>query len=147
MRKLSSLFLLLMSVSFTQAQDVIDGVYEKVTTIEKEIIPYDDIREADVFWSKRLWRIIDTREKMNLIFAYPQLPLAQIIHTAATNGDLTAYDNSILNADQFLAELPTEKVRMIGNSVDTTWQINAITLEDEQVIIENKLEWNCKIQN
>lgn len=142
MRKLSSLFLLLMSVSFTQAQDVIDGVYEKVTTIEKEIIPYDDIREADVFWSKRLWRIIDTREKMNLIFAYPQLPLAQIIHTAATNGDLTAYDNSILNADQFLAELPTEKVRMIGNSVDTTWQINAITLEDEQVIIENKLEWN-----
>ena len=113
-----------------------------MTTIEKEIIPYDDIREADVFWSKRLWRIIDTREKMNLIFAYPQLPLAQIIHTAATNGDLTAYDNSILNADQFLAELPTEKVRMIGNSVDTTWQINAITLEDEQVIIENKLEWN-----
>ncbi|MGB1017634.1 MAG: gliding motility protein GldN, partial [Chitinophagales bacterium] len=32
--------------------------------------------------------------------------------------------------------------RMIGNSVDTTWQINAITLEDEQVVIENKLSWD-----
>ena len=137
---LAALFVLVFG--FANAQEPIDGVYEKVTTVEKEIIPYDDIREADVFWSKRLWRIIDTREKMNLIFAYPQLPLAKIIHTAAMNGDLTVYDNTVLDADQFLEELPTDKARMIGNSVDTTWQINAITLEDEQVVIENKLSWD-----
>lgn len=127
------------------AQDVIDGVYEKVTTVEKEIIPYDDIREADVFWSKRVWRTIDTREKMNLIFAYPQLPLAQIIHTAAMNGDLTAYSNHTgITSGQFLEEdiLASDKVSGMGNSIDTTWQINAITLEDEQVIINNELEWD-----
>ena len=72
MKKLFIIPFLLVVVNFINAQDVIDGVYEKVTTVEKEIIPYDDIREADVFWSKRVWRIIDTREKMNLIFAYPQ---------------------------------------------------------------------------
>lgn len=142
MKNLLIIALLILTVNVLKAQEPIDGVYEKVTTIEKEIIPYDDIREADVFWSKRLWRIIDTREKMNLIFAYPQLPLAEIIHTATMNGDLTAYDNTILNSDQFLAELTADKVRLIGNSIDTSWQINAITLEDEQVIIENKLEWN-----
>ena len=142
MKKLFIIPILLLLVNFSNAQDVIDGVYEKVTTVEKEIIPYDDIREADVFWQKRIWRIIDTREKMNLIFAYPQLPLAEIIHTAAMNGDLTAYDNSVIDSDQFLEVLPVDKVGGIGNSVDTTWQINAITLEDEQVIIENELSWD-----
>jgi len=142
MKNVLTIALFSLSMVVANAQKPVDGVYEKVTTIEKEIIPYDDIREADVFWSKRVWRIIDSREKMNLIFAYPQLPLAEIIHTAVMNGDLTAYDNTILDADQFLEELPTDKARMIGNSIDTTWLINAITLEDEQVIIENKLEWN-----
>lgn len=136
------LFLVVISVS---AQDVIDGIYEKVTTIEKEIIPYDDIREADIFWSKRVWRTIDTREKMNLIFAYPQLPLSEIVHTAAVNGDLTAYTNHTgIASGQFLTEdiMATDKVGKIGNSIDTTWQINAITLEDEQVIVSNELEWD-----
>ncbi len=142
MKKLFIIPILLLLINVTNAQDVIDGVYEKVTTVEKEIIPYDDIREADVFWQKRIWRIIDTREKMNLIFAYPQLPLAEIIHTAAMNGDLTVYDNSVIDADQFLEVLPVDKVSGIGNSIDTTWQINAITLEDEQVVIENELSWD-----
>jgi len=142
MKKLFIIPFLLLVVNFVNAQDVIDGVYEKVTTVEKEIIPYDDIREADVFWSKRIWRVIDTREKMNLIFAYPQLPLAEIIHTAAMNGDLTAYDNSVIDGDQFLEVLPADKVSEIGNSIDTTWQINAVTLEDEQVVVKNELEWD-----
>mgnify|MGYP000560191806 CR=1 FL=1 len=137
---LAALFVLVFG--FANAQEPIDGVYEKVTTVEKEIIPYDDIREADVFWSKRLWRIIDTREKMNLIFAYPQLPLAEIIHTAAMNGDLTTYDNTVLNSDQFLEELTTERVRMIGNSIDTTWQINAITLTPHAITLKT---YNTKI--
>lgn len=141
MKNLFTIALLLLTYGIAKAQAPIDGVYEKVITVEKEILPYDKIREADVFWSKRLWRIIDTREKMNLIFAYPQLPLAEIIHTAAMNGDLTVYDNTVIDADQFLQELPTEKAKMIGNSIDTNWQINPITLEDEQVIIENKLQW------
>ena len=142
MKKIFIIPFLLVVVNFINAQDVIDGVYEKITTVEKEIIAYDDIREADVFWSKRLWRIIDTREKMNLIFGYPQLPLAEIVHTAAMNGDLTAYDNSVIDGDQFLEVLATDEVGKIGNSVDTTWQINAITLEDEEVIINNELEWD-----
>lgn len=142
MKKLFIIPVLLLATTFVNAQDVIDGVYEKVTTVEKEIIPYDDIREADVFWSKRVWRVIDTREKMNLIFAYPQLPLAEIIHTAAMNGDLTAYDNSVIDGDQFLEVLPANKVGEIGNSIDTVWIIDEVTLEDKQTVIENELEWS-----
>jgi gliding motility associated protien GldN len=125
----------------TYAQPL-DGIYEKVVTVEKEIIPYDHIREADVFWAKRIWRIIDVREKMNLPFSYPQMPLGRILHEAASSGDLTVYDNTVLNADQFKEVLSVEKVNSIGSSSDTTWQINPITLMEEQVIINNELTFD-----
>src|ERR1700735_5132574 len=83
------------------AQEPLDGAYVKTTTKEKEVVPYDYVREADVFWAKRIWRIIDVKEKMNLPFKYPQQPLAQIIHNAAKNGELTVYDPSVIDADQF----------------------------------------------
>lgn len=141
MKKLFSFLLLSATMlSFVNAQDIIDGVYEKVTTVEKEIIPYDDIREADVFWSKRVWRIIDVREKMNLIFSYPQQPLIDILHTAASNGDLSVYDMSVLDADQFKQKLDVDKVKMIGNSIDTISRINPITLQQEEVIQVNEFD-------
>jgi gliding motility associated protien GldN len=45
--------------------DVIDGVYIKEHIPTKRMIPYEFVREADVIWSKRVWRVIDMREKMN----------------------------------------------------------------------------------
>jgi len=29
----------------------------------KKLLPYEPLREADVFWKKRVWRVIDVREK------------------------------------------------------------------------------------
>jgi gliding motility associated protien GldN len=101
------------------AQEPLDGAYVKTTTKEKEAIPYDYVREADVFWAKRIWRIIDVREKMNLPFSYPQQPLADIIHTAAKNGELTVYDNSVVDPDQFKKVLSIDEVKKIGYSVDS----------------------------
>lgn len=129
--------------TFSKAQeDVIDGVYEqtKRLTENKGIIPYDNIREADVFWSKRIWRTIDVREKMNLIFAYPQLPLIEIIHNAASNGDLRVFDNSVVDSDQFKEVLPTDKAAGIGNRTDTTTVMNPITLLPEEKIVQEEFD-------
>jgi gliding motility associated protien GldN len=141
MKKLLIFASLIFAASFSNAQPL-DGIYEKVVTVEKEIIPYDHIREADVFWAKRIWRIIDVREKMNLIFSYPQMQLGRILHEAAASGDLTVYDNTVLNSDQFKQVLELEKVNSIGSSSDTVWQINPITLQEEQVIVANELTYD-----
>jgi gliding motility associated protien GldN len=124
------------------AQEPLDGAYVKTLTKEKEPITYDYIREADVFWAKRIWRTIDTREKMNLPFRYPQLPLIQIIHTAAKNGELTVYDNSVPDGDQFKAVLSVDDVKKMGTRTDTVMQVNPVTLEEEQVIQHNDLTWD-----
>ncbi|OJV27791.1 MAG: hypothetical protein BGO32_11090 [Bacteroidetes bacterium 37-13] len=123
-----------MGVTTAIAQEPLDGAYQKVLNKEREIVPYDYIREADVFWSKRIWRTIDTREKMNLAFRYPQMPLINIIHTAAKNGEITVYDPAVDNADQFKLVMPVGDVSKIGSSTDTSMVVDPITLEEKQVV-------------
>ncbi|MCO5268127.1 MAG: gliding motility protein GldN [Brumimicrobium sp.] len=50
---------------------VINGVYLKANIPTKRLIPYQSVREADVIWSKRIWRAIDLREKINRPLYYP----------------------------------------------------------------------------
>ena len=140
--------ILLFSQSNLFAQDVLDGVYEKQLTKEKEYIPYDHIREADVFWSKRIFREIDVNEKMNLPFKYPRQPLIAIIHTAAMQGELTVYDPDIVEEGlerkegyDFIKPMAVDEVKGIGARTDTTTQIDPITLEEKTVYVNQKLEW------
>jgi gliding motility associated protien GldN len=44
---------------------IVNGPYVMENIITKRMIPYEPVREADVIWSKRVWRTIDLREKFN----------------------------------------------------------------------------------
>ncbi len=82
-----------------------DGVYDRSATLQVQPIPYAYLREADIVWTKRLWRVIDMREKMNQTFYFPEKPqnnwksFMQIIMDGLKEGTITAY--SALS-DQFL---------------------------------------------
>lgn len=52
----------------------------------RKFIPYHHLRESDVFWEKRIWRIIDCNEKRNLPFVYPKEPLISQILSAVKEG-------------------------------------------------------------
>ena len=101
---------------------VIDGVYLKTHVPTKRLMPYEHVREADVIWSKRVWRAIDLREKINRPIYYPldqfdadkkwirhesRWSLWTVIRTHILAGDLTVYsdynpvDEFIKDGDQF----------------------------------------------
>ncbi|MEZ4937226.1 MAG: gliding motility protein GldN [Crocinitomicaceae bacterium] len=53
------------------APGVLDGVYVPEHIPTKKLIPWEHVREADAVWSKRVWRYIDLREKINHSLYYP----------------------------------------------------------------------------
>src|SRR5215510_7735262 len=77
--------------------NVLDGVYIKEHMPTKTYMAYPYVREADVMWSKRIWRVIDLREKINLPLGYPKTDtrdrksLMDVIWNAVKEGSLTAY--------------------------------------------------------
>lgn len=45
------------------AQNVLDGVYVREHSPTKMVVPLSYLREADVMWSKKVWRIINLKKK------------------------------------------------------------------------------------
>lgn len=114
----------------------LDDITEKRLTFEKRVLPYDHVREADIFWEKRIWRVIDVREKMNLPFAYPERPFFTILHDAAKNGEITVYGGE---SDKFDIPLRPEEVAQIGASVDTVYTLDPETYEEQIRVVTNDL--------
>jgi gliding motility associated protien GldN len=97
----------------TQAQTgtpVIDGITNKTTIAEKKPVPYPWVRESDIVWSRRVWRVIDVREKMNQAFYFPEIPhnnwrnLTTVLFDALKEGKITAYD-AMSPTDEFVVPL------------------------------------------
>ncbi len=114
----------------------LDGVYEKTTIQEKRILPYDHIREADVFWEKRIWRVIDVREKINKPFVYPKRPFVKILMDAAEDEQITLY--SVLD-DEFKNPLTADEAGSIGASTDTIITFDPETFKEEIKVVRNEL--------
>lgn len=83
------------------------------------------VRDADMMWSKRVWRVIDLREKMNLPLYYPLEPtvclksLFDVFKTAIMDGSLKAYANPVFD-DEFTVEMTKEEVSKLLVSVDSS---------------------------
>src|ERR1700692_833568 len=69
-----------------------DGYYKKANILSAKVTPYPNLRESDVAFAKRVWREIDTREKMNQYLSSPKLRLIDVLMDAIAAGELTAYD-------------------------------------------------------
>lgn len=105
------------------AEEPVDGYVKKTDLENRKVIPYANIRQTDIAYSKRVWREIDLREKMNKAFASPKSRLIDIIIEAVMKGELTAYDPTPTendpNGDSFKNVLPIDQVmaRFGGDSV------------------------------
>ncbi|MCG8411235.1 MAG: gliding motility protein GldN [Bacteroidales bacterium] len=150
MKKLFVVFLvgILFSVVINKqqacAQNVRDGIYDKENIPGKRPIPYRDVREADVMWKKKIWQIIDTREKMNHPFYYPLVDmddrrsLISLIIYGINNEGLTAYKDDefkeIMTRDEVYAEFDA--------LADTQQVVNPETGFLESRVIEGELRYD-----
>ena len=78
MKRVVLLFLVVMMIiPVLKAQDLKTEVYVNEHIPFKKPIPYPYVREADVMWSKIIWRMIDLRQKQNLPLYYPTKPIGK----------------------------------------------------------------------
>jgi gliding motility associated protien GldN len=79
-----------------------DFTYSKQSIKERKVVPYPSLIERDVMFSRRIYRIIDTREKMNLVMKWDRNPLYRIVYDACTKGygsaPITAYQSDSLTS-------------------------------------------------
>ena len=99
-----------------------NDIVEKRMVVERKILDYEDVREADIMWQKRVWRVLDVREKINMPFGNPQRPLISIFMDAAERGDLQLYDTG---DDKFSNPLADSDMNALGGGVDTVEQVDA----------------------
>lgn len=140
-KALVSLFLIAGTPAVFAQSNVLDGVYVKEHTPERKVIPYTHLREADVMWSKRIWRVIDLREKINHPFYYPTAPinnrksLIQVVMDGILDdGTITAY-NSL--DDEFKQPMTKAEVQAMMSKVDTLWVENIDTGVPEMKVVNN----------
>ncbi len=115
---------------------VLDDFTTRQVVAERPVLPYQPVREADILWEKRIWRVIDVREKQNLAFSYPEAPLVQILAEAARAGQLTAYADDRFSEAMTLADVDAQV-----SETDTIFVYNLVTGLDEMQVVHNDLDY------
>lgn len=114
----------------------LDDIVEKRIMQERFVLPYEPVREADLFWEKRIWRVLDIREKMNRPFSFPDAPFFSLMVDGVESGDLTPYGD-----EKFTNKLTSEDLTNLLFSIDTTFVTNPDTYEDEMTIVQNEINF------
>lgn len=116
----------------------IDGVVERNLARERTPIVYDYIREDDRFWEKRVWQVIDIREKINLPFQYNvedetgtnQL-FINILLDALKNKEVEAFSPI---DDRFTTVMPFAEIQnKLSGEERTVRSIDPVTGEEKMV--------------
>lgn len=101
-------------------QYVLDGVYVKESNPARRVVPYPYLREADVMWSKKVWRHIDMNEKINAPLRYPKANetkdrknFISMVMDAVKEGSLQAYRT---DDDEFTYPMTLQEFEKVGGA-------------------------------
>jgi len=114
----------------------LDGVVKHTLIQDNRLLPYEPMREADIPWEKRMWRVLDVREKINLPFIYPQRPFFKILIDMSMNGDINVFQD-----DKFTNIMSEKDIQALLVSVDTTVIFDPDTYEETIKIVRNDINY------
>jgi gliding motility associated protien GldN len=121
--------------SKAQVSDVLDGVYVKEHVPARKPVPYHYLREADMMWTKKIWRMIDLKEKINHPLYYPttklddRYSLIDLLLYGVEFEGLVVYDPV---DDEFTTPMTAEQIKeKFGEKSDTIMVENPETGELE----------------
>jgi len=103
-----------------------NSVYKKEKHNNKRVQQYAPLRQADVMWSRKVWREIDLRQRINHPFFYPEndgvahtiedrKSLIDVIYSAILEGSITAYGNAAMD-DEFREVMSQNDILKIGGA-------------------------------
>lgn len=128
-----------------------DLFYDEQRVRENIALPYDYVSESDVYWHRRVWRVIDVKEKMNLPFRYEGIdwanlsPFITTLRDAALSNEVTMYDD-----ENFKRPLLAADVQRRGAGFDTIMMQDFEGNPTHDTVIEhpfnpnNVLHWRVK---
>lgn len=147
----SIIFISTFNITAQESPSDVKRLYKK-GIMDKKPIPYTHLREADVMWSKKIWRTIDLRKKMNQPLYFPTTPMgdrASLIHIILAeikSGTVNAYDADV--GDDMTVKITQADIdKKMGAGIDsTTIQIAPGEYKDTVISSEPKPDEIKQIQ-
>lgn len=122
----------------------VNGAFKRTDVVQRKPMNLPSVREADVFWSKKLWRIIDLREKINQPLYFPtteidgRINLISLLLQGIESGQITAYDAR--NDDDFKIPITFSEVKeTFGSEASVERVRNFETGEMEGRIVQGEM--------
>lgn len=128
----------LVGAQFSVFSQPLNDIVNRTIVAEKPLLEYQPLEERDLLWEKRVWRVVDAREKMNLPFMYPQKPFFEIITDAALNGKIHLYSTE---SEAFTMPLSINEVHETLHETDTVRIFDTKTYTETLTPIENAINY------